>query len=886
MVFPKSANPFATPSATPELPPTQSSHLQANSPANSPANPQANPLPGGAPGKQTPSMDLRQRVSIRTLIILLFWLQTMAAIGLTGWLSILNSQRAVQDLAKQLQTQANEVVTARLNNFLNVPRKINQLNVSAIELGILQVTNFDKLGTYFARQMQSFEEVGYINFANESGQFVGVERDGDALWVNDASNRAEPSALSIYATDEEGYRTALEEVINDPSKTVEEGWYADAVEAQRPVWSEIYQWDDNPNILSISSSSPVYNASEELIGVVGVDLLLTQISDFLNQVKVSPSAKIFIIERDFKMVASSDNSPIYKVFNGKAQRFSAEEMSDPLIRGAAAHLKQGNLESIKSSQFQTFKLNGEKQFLQVTPWQDNFGLNWLTVVAVPESDFTAQAMASIRRTVLLCLLLMLAASLLGLWLSRWLTEPIEKLGKAARAIANGDLDQRVDDSGVGELGLLGASFNQMTEQLQTSFRTLASSNTQLEHRVSERTAALAQSSEALEMEVAHLLDVVGAVEGGDLTVAATVSSMTTGLVADTLNRLIEQLNQVMSQVGQVAIQMGQEGQQLERFVGDVAHNTEQQVAAIAPIQTLLSTLDSLSQKTAEQASESCHALERSGDAVDQQTADIAAMGEAVTICQRGTQQILQRSQALSDYVALATQFTQAQKRAVAMMQVLALNAARLSKQVASASPSGSSLGSDAQVDQELAAIAQQMSELASQTGQSLAGLTEQSDQMQTVINGLQQDLQGVNQQVSQLASRLMQSQTRMESVSLSRQQVMDLAQQLAATSQRTTVATASTLQATHAVSALVEETAQQVNSTREQSGYIESLAQALLEQIGMFKLQPDKDDRFSMILEAQAETIMTPMLSAEQNGHSVSNNGASNNGASKGQANE
>jgi hypothetical protein len=150
--------------------------------------------------------------------------------------------------------------------------------------------------------------------------------------------------------------------------------------------------------------------------------------------------------------------------------------------------------------------------------------------------------------------------------------------------------------------------------------------------------------------------------------------------------------------------------------------------------------------------------------------------------------------------------------------------------------------------------------------------------------------------VSQVASSLMQSQTRMESVSLSRQQVIELAQQLAETSQRTTVATASTLQAMRAVSGLIEETAQQANSTREQSGYIESLAQALLEQIGMFKLQPDKNDRFSMILEAQAETITTPMLLAEKNGYGASNNGASNNGASnngasnngvsKGQANE
>jgi methyl-accepting chemotaxis protein len=799
-------------------------------------------------------LDLRQRINIRTLLVLLFWLQTIAAIGLTGWLSILNSQRAIEKLAKQLQFEANEVVAARLDDFLSVPHKINQLNVSAIELGVLNVNDFTKLGTYFARQMQAFDEVGYINFGNQSGQFLGIERSEDnALWVNDASNLAAPSALSVFATDQEGYRTTLEEVINDPSETVEEAWYADAVAAKRPVWSEIYQWDDNPDVLSISSSYPVYSASEDLIGVVGVDLLLTQISDFLSKIYISPSAKIFIIERDSKMVASSDNLAIYQVFNGKAQRFSAEEMSDPLIRGAAAHLAaSGQLKTIKDNQFQTFELNGKKQFLQVTPWQDDFGLDWLSVVVVPESDFTAQAMASIRRTALLCLLLMLASALLGLWLSRWLSEPISKLSKAARAIANGDLEQRVDDSSVGELGLLGGSFNQMVEQLQASFGALARSNTQLENRVLERTAALEQSSQALETEVAHLLDVVGAVEAGDLTAEASVSSMTTGLVADTLNRLIEQLNQVMGTVTHVAMQMRQGGQQLERFSSDVAQNAQEQVQSVGQIEDLLEDIDSLSQRAAQQASGASEALQTSNHAVTQQQAEIAALAEDLAACQGSTQQILQRSQALADYVELATQFTQSQKRAVAMTQVLALNATRISKQIAAP---GTVSDDAAHVDRELGAIATQMSELATQSNQSLSGLTQQSDQIQTVINGLQQDLQNVNQQISKFSDSLISSHSALESVSQSRQQVMSLAQQVAETSHSTTVATAAALQAMRSIGALAHETSEQANLTREQSGYIESLAKTLLEQIDMFQLRSEQDAPFSRILDAQAEIM-------------------------------
>ena len=57
------------------------------------------------------------------------------------------------------------------------------------------------------------------------------------------------------------------------------------------------------------------------------------------------------------------------------------------------------------------------------------------------------------------------AIVLGLFLTWQLTDPLRKLTAAARGIAGGDLDQKVDIRSKDELGQLGEAFNQMSESL-------------------------------------------------------------------------------------------------------------------------------------------------------------------------------------------------------------------------------------------------------------------------------------------------------------------------------------------------------------------------------------------------------------------------------------
>ncbi len=92
-------------------------------------------------------------------------------------------------------------------------------------------------------------------------------------------------------------------------------------------------------------------------------------------------------------------------------------------------------------------------------------------------------------------------ALLGLlaWgVGRSVRVPLDALRDHAERLAGGDLSTPVPIAGEDEIGLLGRAFERMRQALDRSIQALADSNSQLEARVADRTAALARANEELE----------------------------------------------------------------------------------------------------------------------------------------------------------------------------------------------------------------------------------------------------------------------------------------------------------------------------------------------------------------------------------------------------
>lgn len=785
---------------------------------------------------------LLKQVSLRYLVMGLFLVPLFSTVGLTTWLSIRNSHESVHHLADNLQAKVGNRVVTHLNHYLSVPKQINQINLDAEALGILDLEDFNTVGKYFWKQMQVFN-VGYINYANQQGEFIGVERLENGQFLINETLKPTLQQMAIYQTDRQGNRLS-HTVEAEQAPIQEEEWYAVAVAAKQPIWSPIYQWTDKPEVLSISSSYPVYGSDKKLVGVIGVDLILSQISQFLSQLDLGTQGRVFLVEQDGRLIAKTGTSPVYTITDGKPQRLTAENSPDPLIQAAARHIKttMGGFAQVQAARTADFTFDGQHWFAQVLPWQDQLGLNWRIVVVTSESEFMSEINANTRNTIILSCVALLIAVLLGLIASRWITDPMIQLSRASQAVAQGDLDQKVDENEIGELGILAQSFNQMVQQLRTSFNELEETNKFLEQRVSDRTATLQAEGQLLQQEVEHLLEVVSAVEEGDLTAEAEVSPHVTGLVADTLNRLIERLGQIMATVLSTAEQVTQGAEQLEQLAMTVANDTQQQTQAVVQVQDLMENVNMLSLEVAMQAAETSEAVEQTRSVINQGHEEISAMTQGIQVLQQGTEHIVKRTQTLSNYVELAAQFTKDQRQIAAMTRILAVNASMLANR-ASAQQDPEQM---AIITREFETIAAQVNQLASQTNQSLVLLQQRTNQMQTVVSGLNYDVEEISQQVENFTNRVEHSQQAFDTIQAVSERVAQMGARVTQSSQVIVDAAQTTLQSVQQISTIATESSGRANITQEQAKRMEHMARILLQKVAFFHLHSEANQNSNL----------------------------------------
>jgi PAS domain S-box-containing protein len=125
------------------------------------------------------------------------------------------------------------------------------------------------------------------------------------------------------------------------------------------------------------------------------------------------------------------------------------------------------------------------------------GTPWAVWVEFPQALVLAPAGAFLERLTLIGLAIVALAAILASLLSARITTPLHELTNASEAIAAGEYSRRVGTNRRDEIGRLGAAFNTMAGQVDDVHR-------ELETRVQQRTARLAETGTLLEQRIEEL----------------------------------------------------------------------------------------------------------------------------------------------------------------------------------------------------------------------------------------------------------------------------------------------------------------------------------------------------------------------------------------------
>lgn len=353
---------------------------------------------------------------------------------------------------------------------------INRLNASAIDSGKLVLAQRRDWGKFFANQLQATTTINYIFFGNPEGYFVGSRFQKGQRFAVISDDIPQGKTYEYEVNDQGDVSNVINNTFNyDPR---ERPWYQTAIAANQPVWSDVYVGFTAKELL-ITAAHPVYNQQDKLVGVLGIDLFLSKVNEFLNGIQVSQTGEIFIVEQNGMLVASSIGETIMttrEATPGESDRADAEQIirisafdsPEPLISGTVNKLldEYGDLSLIQHNMLISQQVNDNNTFISVRPLGDDLGLNWLVMVVIPTRDFTGALRAQTITTLIVATIVLIIAISLGWLVARWIVTPILRLHAAAVAVKA----QQFDTSTIGhltkrtdEIGQFAGVFSEMAE---------------------------------------------------------------------------------------------------------------------------------------------------------------------------------------------------------------------------------------------------------------------------------------------------------------------------------------------------------------------------------------------------------------------------------------
>jgi len=167
----------------------------------------------------------------------------------------------------------------------------------------------------------------------------------------------------------------------------------------------------------------------------GDAVAMGEFDKLFHSLSVGKSGRVFIMERGGKLIACSHDCAIYQT--KQIKRVQVQQSEDNLVRETGIYIQNHQQEFTKLGHNRFLKnkteitINGQKQFIQVDSIQDVSGLDWLTVVVIPESEFISEIQANNRKTLMFCLL-SLGLSTIIIFLSvRWGNKQAQRLDSVA-----------------------------------------------------------------------------------------------------------------------------------------------------------------------------------------------------------------------------------------------------------------------------------------------------------------------------------------------------------------------------------------------------------------------------------------------------------------------
>ncbi len=402
----------------------------------------------------------RRGLTVRRALVRTFVLIIVGLAGALLLLMTLHSSREVADLSRSLVARSTDHVAGELRGFFRPSRGQLASMGDWARSGLMPIEP-PRLTPLLRPALERHESLSSLMVTSESGHGYMLLQLPDAFRSREVLNPAFPPGEVEWVAHEGGEPRVWREALDYDPRT--RPWFqaAMAAEAGEPIWTEPYTFFTTQDP-GITTAMHVPGPDGET--VVGLDLLLSDISAFTTGLDVSPHGRALVLADDGRVVGLPRDRRFASVEGRKASVLKpVEELALPVAAAAWARHEGEPVFAID--------VDGE------TWWagHDRFAVGpdqsfWIQVL-VPEKDFLASVEQERNLVLAVAFLALLLAVAIGLLMARAYSRPLESLVTQADRIRTLELDEGEPiDSRLAEVRELGEAQDRMRAALRSFSR--------------------------------------------------------------------------------------------------------------------------------------------------------------------------------------------------------------------------------------------------------------------------------------------------------------------------------------------------------------------------------------------------------------------------------
>ena len=395
------------------------------------------------------------KITIRWALIVGFLALIWGTYLTTTTSTYISSEKVLNQHARDIMENIADLAMEQSQNHLAHAHSAAALTrrlVSANVVGI-NTDSFDSLERYFLTQLVIYPHFAGIYLGRPNGDFFYVSRNEKLpgavfrtkfIQHNSGGHNTRliwrDVELGIIADTYDGADTY------DPRRRP---WYKKADAQRQIVWTDpyIFYTSQKPGI---TIAGPTYDDEGALQGIIGVDIEIDKLSQFIDNMNIGKHGRAFMINNNGDVVAFPDLKKIKTTANGSSGGYrlaTIEELDDALSRKAFAAMNMKTEPDgryhLQRSQFARFEHNGQYYHAMMTPFSFS-SWPWIIGVHLPENDYLGALKENRRNNILLTLALSVVATMMALLLARSILRPMGDLEKAATAVKDNNLTSRIE----------------------------------------------------------------------------------------------------------------------------------------------------------------------------------------------------------------------------------------------------------------------------------------------------------------------------------------------------------------------------------------------------------------------------------------------------------